>query len=147
MKFYPSGFTLFEVIIAITIIVILGSATSIPFASRFINRNNIENKTNEVVSSFRTAQLNSISGKENSPWGIHIDTTKIVMFKGASYVFPGTAFDQKYDVPSTVTITPVDMTFSILSGSPSAVQTVTIQNSLGENHIVRVNEVGSVDVD
>jgi prepilin-type N-terminal cleavage/methylation domain-containing protein len=141
------GFTIIELLISIAIVVILGSATSIPFASRFINRNNVETKTNEVVSAFRTAQLNSISGKGHSSWGVHIDTTKIVMFKGISYVFPGTVFDQKYSIPSTVSITPVDVVFDELTGSPSAVLTVTIQNSLFENHIVRVNEVGSVNLD
>jgi len=143
----PNGFSLLELILSITIFAILGGMTAIPFASRFFNKNNLENTTNEAVASFRTAQINSVSGKERSPWGVHIDTTKIVMFKDSSYVPPGNTFDQTFIVPGTLTITPIDVTFDVLTGTPSAIQTVTIQNSLGDNHIVHVNEVGIVDVD
>ena len=141
------GFSLLELVLALAVFAIVGGATAIPFASRFFNKNNLENKTNEVASSLRTAEINSISGKEHSRWGVHIGSTKIILFKGSSYIPPGTGFDQTYDIPDTVTITPIDITFDALTGSPSAVQTITLQNTLGDSHTVRVNEAGSVDVD
>jgi len=143
---YFHGFSLLELILAIAIFAILGGMTAIPFASRFFNKNNLENKTNEVVSSLRTAQMGSISGKEHSRWGVHIDAAKIIMFKGSSYIPPGTPFDQSYDIPPTLTITPTDMTFDLLTGNTSSPQTITIQGSLGDSHTVSVNAVGSVDV-
>lgn len=142
-----SGFSLLELILSIAIFAVLGGMTAIPFASRFYNKNTLENTTNEVMSSLRTAQMNSISGKEQSMWGVHTDSTKIVMFKGSSYTPPGTAFDQIYTISGTLTVTAIDVIFNALTGTPSAVQTLAIQNTLGDSHSVHVNEVGTVDVD
>ena len=141
------GFSLLELILSIAIFAILGGATAIPFASRFFNSNSLENTTNEAISSLRTAQINALSGKERSPWGVHIEATKIIMFKGSSYIPPGTVFDQEFIVPGILTLTPMDITFHVLTGTPSAAQTITIQNTLGDNHVVQVNEAGTVDVD
>jgi prepilin-type N-terminal cleavage/methylation domain-containing protein len=141
-----SGFTLLELILAVTVFAIIGGATAIPFASRFFNKNNLENKTNEVVSALFTAKLNSVSGKEHSQWGVHIDSTHIIMFKGSSYVPPGTTFDQTYDIPPTTTITTIDVAFNSTTGNPSAPQTIAISDALGDQHILSVNEVGSIDI-
>jgi len=141
-----AGFSLLELIVSVAVFLILGGMTAIPFASRFFNRNDLETKTNELVSSLRIAQINSVSGKENSRWGVHIDALKIVMFKGSSYTPPGTSFDQTFVVPPTLTVTPIDVTFNTLTGTPSAVQTVTIGDGLGQQYVVSVNQTGSVNV-
>jgi len=143
----PKGFSLLELIIAIALFLILGSMTAIPFASRFLNSNNLEVKTNEVISALRTAQMGSMSGKEASRWGVHIDATKIIMFKGSLYTPPGTPFDQSYDIPGNITITPIDITFDRLTGNASSAQTITIADSLGKQYVVSINAVGTVDVE
>jgi len=140
------GFSILELIVSIAVFLILGTMTAIPFASRFFNKNNLENKTNEIVSSLRTAQMNSISGKEHSQWGVHIDGAKIIMFKGSSYVPPGTSLDQSYDIPPTLTITPIDIVFDALTGNASSQTSITIQDPVSGQYVVTVNVVGSVDV-
>jgi Tfp pilus assembly protein FimT len=140
------GFSLLELIVSVAVFLILGGMTAIPFASRFFNRNDLETKTNELVSSLRIAQINSVSGKESSKWGVHTDATKIIMFKGSSYIPPGTSFDQSFVVPPTLTITPVDVTFDVVTGSASATQTITIGDTLGQQYVVSVNQTGSVNV-
>ena len=99
MFFTREGFTIIEILIVIAIMAILGAAAS-PLYSNFLVRTYFRNKTNELVASLRTAQLNTIAGKEGSRWGVHISSSEIIMFKGASYVVPGTAFDYKYSIPA-----------------------------------------------
>lgn len=91
------GFTLVELLLVIAIVAFVG-ATSIPVGSAFLVRNQLKNKTNEIVSSMRTAQLESISGKEDSQWGVSIDASEIILFKGSSYIARDSDFDQIFSI-------------------------------------------------
>lgn len=140
-----SGVSLIELLLVIAIIAVLG-ATTIPAGSSFLVRNHLRNKTNEVVSSLRTAQINSLSGKENSQWGVHISASQIIMFKGSSYSAPGTSFDQKYNIPTSISITQTEIVFDKLTGNPDTTATITVSSNAGQSNTVTVNEVGAVDV-
>lgn len=137
--------TLIELLLVISVIGILG-ASGYSFGSNFLSRNNLKNKTNEIVSSLATAQINSISGKNDSQWGLYIGNGKIVMFEGTSYVEPGSIYDQEIGVPSSISITPTELVFDKLTGNPSATATIVVSNNLGETNTINVNEVGIVEL-
>ena len=141
------GVSIVELILVIAIVVIL-SAIAYPFGVSFLARNHLKNKTNEIVSSLRIAQINSISGKEDSQWGIYIDSDNIIMYMGSSYVPPGTDQDQSYEIPGAISISPnpTELVFDKLNGDPSSTATITVTNSLGNSNTITVNEVGIVDV-
>lgn len=144
MKQQSQGFSLIELLLVITIIALLGTAI-LPVGSSFLIRNHLKNKTNEVVSSLRLAQINTLAGKENSQWGLYISANKIIMFKGSSYAVPGTSFDQSYDIPASITITQTEIVFDKLTGNPNTTANIAISSNL-DSHTVSVNEVGVVDV-
>lgn len=142
---HAQGVTLIELLLVVAITLVVGVAV-VPLGAGFLVRNQLENKTNEIVSSLRTAQLNSISGKEQSSWGATITSNKIIMFRGSTYSSPGTVFDQSFDVPQSISITAVEIVFDRLTGNPNAPATITLTSNTGDNSTVVVNEVGTVDV-
>lgn len=142
---HAQGVTLIELLLVVAIIVVVGVAIA-PLGAGFLVRNQLENKTNEIVSSLRTAQLNSISGKEQSSWGVTITSNKIIMFRGSTYTSPGTAFDQSFTIPQSITITPVQVVFDPLTGNPNTPTTIVLTSNTGDSNTVVVNEVGTVDV-
>jgi GxxExxY protein len=139
------GFTIIELLIVIAIVAIIGG-TTIPLGANFLVRSHVENKTNELVSSLRTAQLNTISGKEDSQWGVNITSTQIILFAGASYAARDSTFDQIFSIPGSVTITTDEIIFSKLTGDPDATASLTVSAGGAGNSTVSVNEVGTVDV-
>lgn len=140
------GFTIIELLMVIAIVAILG-ATIIPLSANFLVRSNLENKTNEVVSHLRTAQINTLAGKEDSQWGVNITSTQIILFKGSSYAARDSTFDQIFSIPGSVTITQDEIVFSKLTGNPDATASLTVIAGGAGSKTVTVNEVGTVDVE
>jgi len=134
------GVTLIELLLVIAIIALLG-ATTIPVGSGFLIRNNFHNSTNELISSLRIAQINSLSGKENRQWGVEISSSAIKM-----YAVGDTAFDQTYDIPGGVSITTDTIIFDQLTGNSDATANLTVSNSGGDSRSITVNQLGVVNV-
>jgi prepilin-type N-terminal cleavage/methylation domain-containing protein len=133
------GVTLIELLVVIAIIAILG-ATTIPVGSGFLIRNNFANKQNELIASLRTAQLNSISGKENSQWGVEISASTIKLYAAGD-----SNFDQSFDIPSSISITEDTILFDQLTGNPDAIATLTVSSS-NSSKTITVNQLGVVNV-
>lgn len=141
-----SGFTLIELILVVAIIgLLVGLFGSV--GTSFLVRNNTQNTTNDLVSSLRVAQLNSISGKRDSTWGVKIISGQIVVFAGTSYASRITTFDENVSFASPVTISPnnAEIVFAKNTGTTTAT-TLTITNNIGETITVLVNNQGIVDV-
>jgi len=139
------GITVVELILVIALIALIGG-TTVPLASNFLVRNFLKNKTNELSSSLKTAQLNTLAGKEASQWGVNISSTQITMFKGASFATRDVAFDQKFQIPSSLTITQDEIVFQQLTGNPDATATLTIASNANDSNQVTVNQVGTINV-
>lgn len=139
-----AGITIVETIIVVAVIAILG-ATTYPVGIGFLQRNELRNKTNELVAAHRTAQVNSMSGKENTTWGVNVDASQITMFKGLTYATRDAAFDQTNDIPSQIIITQDEVVFSLITGNPDSTATYVVSSDTDSN-TVTVNEVGIVNV-
>lgn len=139
------GITLIEILLVIAITAIIG-ATTIPVASGFLVRTYLKDKTNEIAVSLKIAQINSMSGKGGSVWGVKTDSSFIYLFKGSSFSAREVAFDQKYRIPASISITPVEITFNNLTGNPSSTAGITISSNAGDTKTVILNQVGMVEV-
>jgi len=134
------GVSIIELILVIAIIALVG-ATTIPAGSAFLVRNQLKNKTNELVSSLRTAQINTFSGKEDRQWGVEVSGSSIKL-----YAVGEPAFDQAFSIPRSISITQETIVFDKLTGNPDVNATFIINSNTGDSNTVSVNQVGTVNV-
>ena len=145
-KLLNTGFTLIELILVVSIISIISVMYS-SVGTGFLIRNSTQNTTNELISSLRIAQLNSIVAKRGMPWGVRVESEQIVLFVGDSYSERDPTFDEVFNVASSITISPqpVEVNFEELTGNSTPVD-ISITNNIGDSSTISVNEVGIVDV-
>lgn len=139
-----SGFSLFELLVVMALISILGALSS-PFLSRFFSRNILEDSSQKFVKTLRKAQNYAFAGKEGSTWGVHYSRGEVILFKGSFYGQDHT-FDETYDLPSSINVSGwSDVIFSKIRGQPSTELTLIITANTGSNTIT-LNQEGMVDV-
>ncbi len=140
-----AGFTLMEVIITITVIVIV-AAIAAPSVSRSLGSSYLNTSTSKVARTLRKAQTYSLNGKEGSVWGVHYEPRLLVLFRGDSYAGRDPSFDEKFNLPQAVTVSGLgDVWFKKLRGDPSTTVTITV-SSLGNQRMITVNQEGMIDV-
>ena len=123
-----AGFTLIELLLVVAIVSILGVSGS-AIGQRFLVTNYLENKTNELASILITAQLNSMSGKENSQWGVSVSGNQMTLFKGDSFATRDSSFDMSFSIPNSISVTSDEVVFSRVVGEPDAVATYTLSSN------------------
>lgn len=134
------GFTIIELIMVVAIVTLV-AASSTPFLSSFILRNNWETGIDNVVAATRKAQIYAMSGKGSGPWGVCITGTTYRMFNG-SCASPTQKDDYAFHAGVSASgITSI--TFDSKTGTPSAVSTITITSSIGTKN-VSINAAGMI---
>lgn len=140
-----SALTLIELLVVITILGILGLAAS-PIYNNFLISTYYHNKLDEITTSLNTARTNTLSGKSDSQWGVHLSSTTITLFQGSSYASRNSDFDQNYKVPASITLSgTTDIIFTKPLGFPSSTASLTI-SSANDSATISVNQYGTVDV-
>lgn len=135
-----SGLTLIELLLVIGLMAIIG-ATAIPVGSGFLIRTSQRNKTNELVSFLRAAQLNTLTGKQNTQWGVTVSSGEIKLYASGQ-----SAFDQTMSVPSSISITNQTVLFSPLTANPGAPATFVVSDAIGDSNSIVINALGGIDV-
>lgn len=137
-----SGITLIEILLVMAIIAILAASIS-PFLSSFIMRNNQDVTLNRVLGAFRKAQFYSISKKNDSTWGVCLDSGKLRLYRG-SCISPTYAED--YTIPSVISVSGLnDTTFSFGRGEPSTTSTIIISSTLDSDTVI-INQAGGIQL-
>lgn len=142
------GITIIELLVVVAVISTLG-VLSTAFYARFLTQNAVDNVDNQLVASFRKAQVYSMMGKQNGVWGVKYDSAakKITLYLSGSG-----AFDESFSVNSNINIEFSDgsdftnITFAKITGlPPSGSYPLTITISGGNNSkIITVNSQGVV---
>lgn len=142
---FLSGFSVVELLVVIAIISILASGT-FAMGQRYMVSNFQRNKLYELVAALQTAQLNTMTGRENSVWGVHTSSSDLTLFAGTSYETRDTAFDVIYTVHSTVTLSSGEVVFEAVSGEPQGTTSFTVEGT-NYQRIVSLNSLGVVNVE
>lgn len=144
MKFLRA-FTLPEVLLSLSIIVIIGAMT-IPLYGTFMNRNELDIATVTIAQNLRRAQALSQSGDGDTSWGVHVGVGSILLYKGTSYVLRDSSFDENTSIPTTIVPSGItDVTFTKVSGTPQTTGTFTLTSQANEIRNVTINEKGMVE--
>jgi prepilin-type N-terminal cleavage/methylation domain-containing protein len=147
------GFTVLELILVIAIFAILFSSTAVVFGN-MLNENRLASKGYEIVQSLREARTDAVSQKENSKWGVYLDTStdpdSYVVFKGDSYALRDPSFDLAVNFPTSVMISNIDIAGGdeIVFGKRSGETENTGSFSLtteDEQFNITVNQLGLID--
>ncbi|GEM_PF-925088 len=120
-----AGFTLIELLLTVSIIITV-SLVATPFYARFFNQNAIDNTADQIVHSLRKAQLYSMMGKQNGPWGVDYRPSTITLFQGVAFNSRNQVLDEKYTVNSAVTVNNFTVIFNKVTGLPSSTPTISI---------------------
>lgn len=135
-----SGLTLIELLLVIAIILILSAATT-PFLSQFLLRHNYSSTVNNLLSTIRKAQSYSLSGKNNTLWGVCLNGNNIRLFTGSCN---SPTFSQDVSYPANITISGLSATtFSLLRGEPNTAQTISVTSSLNSTTVI-INAAGGI---
>ena len=78
------GFTLFEILIALAIVLLLAVLAVAAF-SDFRQNSLLKEARAKVLSELSLARTQTLGAEGKSSWGVHFEETRLVRFKGSSY--------------------------------------------------------------
>src|SRR5258706_3331921 len=105
----------------------------------------METETESMESMFRRAENYSMAKNSQSSFGVAIQSTQTVIFKGGSYANRTASFDEIYPRSDIVSVTaPSEIVFSQISGVPNSSSTITLSNS-SKSQVINLNTQGSID--
>lgn len=140
------GFTFIELILVLAIMLIISAMTP-TFYSRFILQNAVDNTVDQLTGSLRKAQVYSMMGKQSNSWSVNYSLNTITLYKGTSFPARDPAFDEKFSVNPNVAVTwTTDLSFAKATGlpTPSAGSTITVSSG-SNSKTVTVNSQGVVN--
>ncbi len=134
------GITVVELLLVTSIILTLG-VMSISFHSRFIMQNALDNTANQLIGSFRKAQIYSLMGKQNGVWGVKYSSpaNEITL-----YLTGTSAFDENFSVNNNISVSGfTDISFAKATGIPSSTATIIVSGS-NNNRTMMINSQGVI---
>lgn len=126
------GFTLPEVLIVIVIGTVL-SIMTIPVAIRFYQSQLVNDTALTLRQTLRRAQANAIAARNDSAFGVRIQSDEVILFQGMNYASRLTSEDEHIGIPSTVSVTSTssEYVFSKLYATSSASGTIALIGPFG----------------
>jgi len=138
-----SGFTLIELLLSVALISVM-AGFSFPVYRTLMQKNDLDIAAVTVAQSVRRAQVLSQAVDGDTNWGLKVQNSSIVVFKGVSYAARDTAFDETFDLPTSVGISGTgEYIFAKLTGFPQTTGTATL-TSESDTKTVSINAKGMV---
>ncbi len=139
-----AGFTLTEILLVVSLIVILAAFT-VPVYQSFQVKTDLDIAATTLAQSLRRAGLLSRGAKGDSSWGIKTFPSNFILFKGANYSLRDPAFDEQSDLPGSLSLSGLDeVVFSKLAGEPNQTGSFTVTASTGDVKNISLNSKGAV---
>lgn len=141
----PLGFSLIEILVVISIIgLFIGFSES--SLRLFRSQMNARDTTSTYVQALHRAQRLAQSGRGDAPWGVMATTSRIVLYKGASYTTRDSVYDEPYASTGAFEVSGLtEVTFAKLSGIPNTTGTTTIVVDTVPTTEVYINAKGTIN--
>ena len=143
-----------ELLIALAALGVIVSV-AIPQFSKIREGQALKSAVTDILSSIDKARGETLSSLNSSEYGVHFESGKIVVFKGAVYS-PGVSDNETIGLISPISITNVnlgglsdisgDIYFNRLSGAPSVFGAVTL-SGYSSSKVVNISATGVASVD
>lgn len=138
------GFTLIEVLLVVSIMAV-ASLIVVPVSIDYQQRNDLDVSQITFAQSIRRAQQLSMSGEDDSAWGVNVTSGDIVIFKGNTYATRDTTYDETYGISLSITLSgQLEYDFAKITGLPTQTGTATFTDNNYQKQVV-VNAKGIVN--
>jgi len=138
------GFTLTEMMLVVTVVAVL-AGISAPVYQSFQVKNDLDVAVNEAAQELKRAQLLAQASDGDAIWGFKAQSGSLVIFKGATFASRDTAYDEFFDLPSTIIPSGVtEFDFAKMTGLPTASGTLILTSNNGDVKNIIVNAKGMV---
>ena len=147
------GFTILEILITISVLLIIISIVISPFSS-FRNRSILNAEVENVITLLSEARSKTLASLDDSEYGVHFEANRMVFFKGNSFTEPDPdnkeiIFDQTVYI-SSISLTGVgaDVIFNRLIGKTDEDGTITIAltSDPTTNNVIHIYSTGSMEI-
>lgn len=78
------GFTLLEIVLVVAVLALMGTLAMTSFV-RSRNLRDLTVSAQNVMSTLRLAQSKAVGGEDRSVWGVHLESSQAVLFRGTNY--------------------------------------------------------------
>jgi prepilin-type N-terminal cleavage/methylation domain-containing protein len=126
------GFTLIEILVSISVVVILAAIMWMGLSS-FRESYELDQSADAILALLKDARTRTLASDGATQYGVHFEETKVVLFSGASYN-PAGAIDT-FQLPSSIRISSVnlagggrDTVFARLSGATTQSGTIVLES-------------------
>jgi prepilin-type N-terminal cleavage/methylation domain-containing protein len=138
------GFTLIELILVVVILLVI-TGVAAPFFSRFLLQNDTALISDQIAGQLRKAQIYSISGRFNYPWGLYKNGNDLILFAGSNFSSANPRFSETFSLNPNITITGLnEIVFTRPNGIPSTILTITVSSPVNSSKTITVNAQGMV---
>jgi Tfp pilus assembly protein FimT len=126
-----AGVTLLEILVVIACLAILVSV-SISSLQDFARNSAHKTTATIIVSTLQEAHAKTLASENDTTYGVHIESSQVALFSGATYVAGDPLNDVRLFAPNTGVTSivlaggAVDVVFSRLTGTTSSIGTITV---------------------
>ena len=144
-----AGFTLIEVLLTSSIIVIIAGISIYSFSS-YQQKESLDGADTDLVSLIKEAQSKTVSEETSLQYGVHVTSTGAVLFSGSTYGGSASSIET-ITFPPSVTLSTInlatrasDIVFTRSTGETNAYGTLVLTNTSGKQATITVQETGLV---
>jgi prepilin-type N-terminal cleavage/methylation domain-containing protein len=152
------GFSLVEILVVIGVMAVM-IISGLFFYSNLQLSTQLDENTNQIVQTLRTAREYSVAGYNSSPYGVYFLVTGIpdqyVLYQGKSYASRNASYDRLATMDRALSASStslsltggnIDINFAQGTGTPSNIGTLVVSHSAGGSRAININRFGLIEL-